>query len=57
VFGSILRYLSLKEDMKLKLTSKQMLMLLDKVGVPKGKVISTTGGVLSRIYKNEELIY
>ncbi len=40
--------------MKLKLTSKQMLMLLDKVGVPKGKIISTTGGVLSKIYQGVE---
>ncbi len=40
--------------MKLKLTSKQMLMLLDKVGVPKGKIISTTGGELSKIYQREE---
>lgn len=38
--------------MKLKLTSKQMLMLLDKVGVPKGKIISTTGGVLDKILSN-----
>jgi hypothetical protein len=43
--------------MKLKLTSKQMLMLLDKVGVPKGKIISTTGGVLSKIYQKEKIIY
>jgi hypothetical protein len=41
--------------MKLKLTSKQMLMLLDKVGVPKGKIISTTGGELSKIYQSEQL--
>lgn len=41
--------------MKLKLTAKQMLMLLDKVGVPKGKIIATTGGVLSKIYNCEEL--
>ena len=40
--------------MKLKLTAKQMGMLLDKVGVPKGKVISTTGAVLSKIYQNKE---
>lgn len=44
-----------RKDMKLKLTSKQMLMLLDKVGVPKGKIISTTGAVLNRIYQSEEL--
>jgi len=41
--------------MKLKLTTKQMLMLLDKVGVPKGKIISTTGGVLSKIYQTEKV--
>ncbi|KAF2512114.1 hypothetical protein EYY60_07650 [Flavobacterium zhairuonense] len=35
--------------MKLKLTAKQMRMLLDKVGVPKGKIISTTGAVLNKI--------
>lgn len=52
MFGSILRYLSLKKDMKLKLTAKQMRMLLDYVGVPKGKIISTTGGVLSKIYQS-----
>lgn len=40
--------------MKLKLTSKQMLMLLNKVGVPKGKIISTTGAVLNSIYQNTE---
>tara|TARA_R110000868_G_scaffold126072_1_gene332978 strand:+ start:23038 stop:23193 length:156 start_codon:yes stop_codon:yes gene_type:complete len=40
--------------MKLKLTSKQMLMLLDKVGVPNGKIISTTGGELSKIYQNND---
>ncbi|SDX59833.1 hypothetical protein SAMN05444338_11260 [Flavobacterium degerlachei] len=34
-----------------------MLMLLDKIGVPKGKVISTTGGVLSKIYQKEKIIY
>jgi hypothetical protein len=39
--------------MKLKLTSKQMLMLLDKVGVPKGKVISTTGNTLSKILSEQ----
>jgi len=43
--------------MKLKLTSKQMLMLLDKIGVPKGKIISTTGEVLNKIFQSEELIY
>lgn len=42
--------------MKLILTAKQMKMLLDKVGVPKGKVISTTGAVLNKIYQNEEMI-
>jgi len=40
--------------MKLKLTAKQMLMLLNKVGVPKGKIISTTGAVLNRIYQGTE---
>ncbi len=40
--------------MKLILTAKQMKMLLDKVGVPKGKVISTTGEVLNKIYQNEK---
>jgi hypothetical protein len=40
--------------MKLILTAKQMKMLLDKVGVPKGKIISTTGGVLTKIYQSEE---
>ena len=40
--------------MKLKLTIKQMLMLLDKVGVPKWKIISTNGGVLSKIYESEK---
>ena len=35
--------------MKLKLTAKQMMMLLDKVGVPTGKIISTTGEVLDKI--------
>lgn len=37
------------KDMKLKLTAKQMLMLLDKVGVPKGKIISATGEVVNKI--------
>ena len=35
--------------MKLILTRKQMKMLLYKVGVPKGKVISTTAEVLNKI--------
>lgn len=35
--------------MKLKLTAQQMLMLLDKVGVPTGKIISTTGEDLNKI--------
>jgi len=43
--------------MKLKLTAKQMLMLLNRVGVPKGKIISTTGAVLNMIYQREDLIY
>jgi len=43
--------------MKLKLTSKQMLMLLDRIGVPKGKIISTNGAVLSKIYQDKNLIY
>ena len=29
-------------------------MLLDKVGVPKGKIISTTGGVLNKICQSKE---
>ncbi|GEM_PF-4075137 len=35
--------------MKLKLTAKQMRMLLDKVGVPTGKIISTTGEDLNKV--------
>jgi hypothetical protein len=40
--------------MKLKLTAKQMRMLLDKIGIPKGKVLTTTAGILDRIYQNTE---
>ena len=34
-----------------------MLMLLDKVGVPKGKVISTTGAVLNKILEKKLFRY
>lgn len=34
-----------------------MRMPLDKVGVPKRKIISTTGAVLNNIYQSAELIY
>lgn len=40
--------------MKLKLTPKQMKMLLDKIGVPKGKVLATTAGLLDKIYHSKE---
>ncbi|WP_256371221.1 hypothetical protein [Flavobacterium poyangense] len=43
--------------MKLKLTSKQMLMLLYKVGVPKGKIISATGEDLNKILKKKIFKY
>ncbi len=39
--------------MKLKLTAKQMRMLLDKIGIPKGKVLTTTAGILDRILSTE----
>lgn len=39
--------------MKLKLTAKQMRMLLDKIGIPKGKVFTTTAGILDRILSTE----
>jgi hypothetical protein len=39
--------------MKLKITAKQMNMLLDKVGVPKGKEITTTVGLLNKIITKE----
>jgi hypothetical protein len=35
--------------MKLKITAKQMNMLLNKVGVPKGKEIITNVGLLNKI--------
>lgn len=40
--------------MKLKLTTKQMKMLLDKLGVPKGKVLTTTAGLLDKIYQSKQ---
>ncbi len=40
--------------MKLKLTAIQMRMLLDKIGVPKGKVLTTTVGILDKIYQSKQ---
>jgi hypothetical protein len=39
--------------MKIKLTTKQMRMLLDKIGIPKGKVLTTKAGILDRILATE----
>lgn len=41
--------------MKLKLTSKQMLMLLDKLGVPKGEILKTTGKKLDKILSEKSI--
>lgn len=35
--------------MKLILTTKQMIMLLDKIGPPNGKALKTTAGELDKI--------
>lgn len=40
--------------MKIKLTTKQMRMLLDKIGTPKGKVLMTTAGILDKIYQSKQ---
>lgn len=40
--------------MKLKLTAKQIRILLDKIGVPKDWVLTTKAGILNKIYQSEE---
>ena len=40
--------------MELKLTAKQMRMLLDKIGIPKVKVLTTTPGILDKIYQSKQ---